>query len=133
MFSYYSENHIQIELKKNWWSYLLFVHNIYPPSDDLGLYWLFFVANEIQFYILVMMPSIYFYQKRNWRNFVLYYLTMIIIGSMLYLTLMTYNREFSTLLTLEEPGLFDALFRHPFGPAGYYAMGICFSIFYFEI
>ena len=28
--------------------------------------------------------------------------------------------------------MFDELFRHPFGPVGYYALGILLSVFYFE-
>lgn len=79
-----------------------------------------------------MIPTIYYYQKRNMRRFVLFYLTFLIIGSMVYLGLMTYLNEFSTLLTVDKENMFDELFRYPFGPIGYYALGIMIAIFYFE-
>ena len=79
-----------------------------------------------------MIPTIYYYQKRNMRRFVLFYLAFLIIGSMVYLGLMTYLNEFSTLLTVDKENMFDELFRYPFGPIGYYALGIMIAIFYFE-
>lgn len=79
-----------------------------------------------------MIPTIYYYQKRNMRRFVLFYLAFLIICSMVYLGLMTYLNEFSTLLTVDKENMFDELFRYPFGPIGYYALGIMIAIFYFE-
>ena len=60
-FAYYDEKYIQSEVKRNWWSYILFINNIYPFQEDQGLYWLYFTANELQFYIFVLAPSLYFY------------------------------------------------------------------------
>lgn len=79
-----------------------------------------------------MIPTIYYYQKRNMRRFVLFYLAFLIIGSMVYLGLMTLLNKFSTLLTVDKENMFDELFRYPFGPIGYYALGIMIAIFYFE-
>jgi hypothetical protein len=61
MFMYYNVKNMQTELRRNWWSYLLFVNNIYPLQEEQSLYWLYFVANELQFYILVMIPCAYYY------------------------------------------------------------------------
>jgi hypothetical protein len=36
------------------------------------------------------------------------------------------------MLTIDADNMFDELFRYPFGPVGYYALGILFAIFYFE-
>lgn len=79
-----------------------------------------------------MIPTIYYYQNRIMRRYVLGYLTFLIIGSMLYLGLMTYFNNFSTLFTVDQENMFDELFRCPFGPIGYYALGIMIAIFYFE-
>ena len=79
-----------------------------------------------------MIPTIYYYQKRNMRRFVLFYLAFLIICSMVYLGLMTLLNKFSTLLTVDKENMFDELFRYPFGPIGYYALGIMIAIFYFE-
>jgi len=44
----------------------------------------------------------------------------------------TDKKGLSTLLTIDDDKMFNELFRRPFGPAGYYALGILLSIFYFE-
>jgi hypothetical protein len=45
---------------------------------------------------------------------------------------MTLWDNFSSMMTVDEESSFDELFRFPLGPVGYYALGILFSIFYFE-
>lgn len=79
-----------------------------------------------------MIPTIYYYQNRIMRGRVLFYLGFLIVGSMLYLGVMTYVYNFSTLFTVDQENMFDELFRYPFGPIGYYALGIMIAIFYFE-
>jgi hypothetical protein len=111
---------------------VLFVSNIYPPQEEQGLYWLFFIANEFQYYVLVLVPSVYLYLKRHKRRLVLGYLIALVLESMLYLFVLTMVYNYSILLTVETDNMFDELFRYPFAPVGYYAMGVMFAIFYFE-
>lgn len=132
MFMHYNTNNLQKELQRNWWAYLLFINNLYPLQEEQGLYWLYFIANELQFYIIVLIPSVYMYQKRYWRKLVISYLCILILSSMLYLFFMTFSNGFSPMLTVDAENMFDELFRYPAGPVGYYAIGILFSIFYFE-
>lgn len=63
-----------------------------------GLYWLYFIANDFQFYILVMMPSIYIYLKKNKRNWILVYLFCLIGESVLYTIIMTSIGGYSSIL-----------------------------------
>lgn len=132
MFMHYNLQNLQAELNRNWWSYMLFICNLYPPSEELGLYWLYFTANELQFYIFVLIPSVYLYQRRYRRKLVLFYLSCLILESILYLSIMTFKNNFSTMLTIDAENMFDELFRYPFGPVGYYAMGILIAIYFFE-
>jgi hypothetical protein len=118
-------------LEKNWWTIMLFVQNFLPPNTLPGLYWIHFVANDLQFYALVMMPSIYLYHNRN-RWFVLGYLTFLIAFSTVYIFYMCWSNGFSSMLNVSDNKMFDYIFRAPFGPVGYYALGILLSIFYFE-
>lgn len=78
-----------------------------------------------------MMPSIYLYHNRN-RWFVLGYLLLLIAFSTTYLFLMSWHNNFSSMLNVSDNKMFDELYRAPFGPVGYYALGIMLSIFYFE-
>ena len=109
----------------------MFINNVYPPASD-GLYWLYFTANELQFYVLVMGPSLYLYQRRYRRRLVLSYLAFLIAGSMAYLIVMTIVHDYSVLLSVNVDSMFDEIFRYPFGPVGYYALGIIHAIFLFE-
>jgi hypothetical protein len=118
-------------VSRDWWSYLLFINNLYPPGSD-GLYWLYFTANELQFYIFVMAPSLYLYQRRYRRRLVLMYLAFLIAASMIYLFLMTIVNDYSVLLTVSVQSMFDKIYRYPIGPVGYYALGIMLAIFLFE-
>ena len=63
---------------------------------------------------------------------VICFLLVIITASMLYLITVTERNKLSTLLTIDNDHMFNQVFKRPFGPAGYYALGILFSIFYFE-
>lgn len=111
---------------------MLFINNVYPVAEEQGLYWLYFIANEFQFYVLVLTPAVYFYQRRHRRRMVLWFLALLILESIAYLFFMTWKNEFSTMLTVDEENMFDELFRYPWGPVGYYAFGIMLAIFYFE-
>ena len=60
------------------------------------------------------------------------YLLLIIGGSITYLVVITINKNLPTMLNIDDNSMFNCLYRRPFGPAGYYSLGILFSIFYFE-
>jgi hypothetical protein len=132
LYSYYNDEHLQAEIKEYWWSYLTMTNNIFPYRKIQGLYWMYFVANLMQFYILVMVPAIYNYQRKRGRQSVIVYLLFLIAASMAYLGTMTGMNDFSTMMTVDEESTFDELFRFPLGPVGYYALGILLAIFYFE-
>ena len=70
-------------LEQYWWSIYLFVQNVIPWNDFPGIYWAGFVANDLQFYALIMMPSIYLYLRRK-RAIVLTYLIGLIVISIAY-------------------------------------------------
>lgn len=63
---------------------------------------------------------------------VLAFLILLILESMAYLFFMTMANGFTTMLTVDLENMFDELYRYPFGPVGYYALGILLAIFYFE-
>ena len=110
----------------------LFVQNLTPWYNEPGLYWLYFIANDFQFYVLVMLPCIYYYHKKNKRWLVIGFLTFLILESIIYLMIITANNNFTTILVIDNNDMFNEIFRRPFGPVGYYAFGILLSIFYFE-
>eukprot|EP00347_Sterkiella_histriomuscorum_P010014 403339018 len=131
-FTYQNENYLQKPLREYWWTIILFIQNVYPWQYQPGMYWSYFVANELQLYIFIMMPSIYFYQRKGKRLLVFIYLLSIMVLSSAYLIIVTVSYKLSTLLTIDDDSMFNLVFRRPFGPAGYFSMGILFSIFYFE-
>jgi hypothetical protein len=108
------------------------IQNVYPLNQETGLYWLYFVASEMQFYIFVLIPSVFFYQKKHLRLRVIGYQFFLIILSISYLFTMTVMNNFSTLLTVDIQNMFDELFRYPIGTVGYYSFGVLLAIFYFE-
>ena len=119
-------------LRQYWWSIILFVSNVLPWDFQPGLYWMFYIANDLQFYIFVMMPAINIYQRKSKRWLVLAYLVILIIFSMTYLFWITITGNYSSILVILDNKMFNAVYRRPFGPVGFYALGILISIFYFE-
>ena len=65
-----------------------------------------------------MIPAIYYYQRKHYRQYVIVYLLFLIFLSMTYLGVMTYVWEFSSMMTVDEESSFDELFRFPVGPVG---------------
>lgn len=63
---------------------------------------------------------------------VLGYLMSIVTISIAYVFYVTVTNDFSSMLTIKDYKMFNELYRRPFGPMGYYALGIMLSIFYFE-
>ncbi len=55
----------------------------------------------MQFYVIVLIPSVFFYQKRRLRGKVIGYQMILILASILYLSIATYKYDFSTLLTVD--------------------------------
>ena len=101
-------------------------------NSEPGLYWLFYVANDLQFYAFVMMPSIYLYQKKSHRKYVLIFNSFLILFSMFYLIIMTWEKDYTTIFIIDSTKKFDLIYRRPYGPVGFYSLGILLSIFYFE-
>ena len=56
----------------------------------------------------------------------------IVTISIAYVFYVTVTNDFSSMLTIKDYKMFNELYRRPFGPMGYYALGIMLSIFYFE-
>ena len=110
----------------------MFIQNVYPWDRQIGLYWMFYVANDLQYYALVMMPAISIYHKRDKRWLVLSILTMLILFSIVYIFAQTMMYEFPPIVTVNTYEMFYIIYRRPFAPVGYYALGIMLSIFYFE-
>jgi hypothetical protein len=79
-----------------------------------------------------MMPSVFIYHKKTKRWAVLIYLSILMLISITYIFWCSISYGFSSILTITNNQMFDQLFRRPFGPVGYYALGIMISIFYFE-
>lgn len=122
-------------LKEYWWVIVLFVQNLLPHQYLPGLYWVQFIANDLQFYILIMMPSVYLYlqgKTRFRRVLVLSYLSLIIACSVLYLFFVTMFNNFPSVINPNDNNMYNAIFRSPFASMGYYSLGIMLSIFYFE-
>lgn len=86
----------------------------------------------MQFYVFVLIPSVFFYQKKHLRMRVIGCQIVLILASITYIFTMTVVNNFSTLLTVDIQNMFDEIFRYPIGTIGYYSMGVLFAIFYFE-
>lgn len=93
---------------------------------------MYYVANDLQFYILVMMPAIRIYHSPGKRWLVLSLLTFLILLSIVYLFSSTLHYDFPAIVNINTLEMFYVIYRRPFGPVGYYALGIMLSIFYFE-
>jgi hypothetical protein len=93
---------------------------------------MYYVANDLQFYALVMMPAISIYHTRGKRWLVLSILTMLIIMSIVYIFVSSIKAEFPSIVSIDKYDMFYIIYRRPFAPVGYYALGIILSIFYFE-
>ena len=78
------------------------------------------------------MPAISVYQRKSKRWLVLTFLVLLIILSISYLFWVSITNEFSSILVIKDNTMFNAIYRRPFGPVGFYALGILLSIFYFE-
>ena len=63
---------------------------------------------------------------------VVIFLTFLIAISMIYLFAITLHQGYSSMLYIDNSFMFSDIFKHPFGPVGFYALGIMASIFYFE-
>ena len=79
-----------------------------------------------------MMPAIYLYQRKGRRMLVFTSLLLVIACSISYLVVITIRENLPTMLNIDDNNMFNYIYRRPFGPAGYYSLGILFSIFYFE-
>ena len=93
---------------------------------------MYYVANDLQFYAFVMIPSIAIYHKRGKRWLVLSLLTLLIAVSIVYIFIFSYSLNLPTVININTPDMFFTIYRRPFAPVGYYALGIMLSIFYFE-
>lgn len=97
------------------------------------MFWLFFVSNELWFFIFIMIPTVALYKRAKNRNVTLIYLTFLIVCSIAYLITVTAVYDLTTLMTVYSINeTFDPLYKRPFGPCGYYALGAMLSIFYYE-
>lgn len=133
IFLYLNDNLIVNPLKDYWWTVIFFIQNLVPwSSPPNGLYWLFPLANDLQMYAFAMMPSIYYYLLKGQREVVLGVLTAIVFGSTTYIFLVVFMEDLSSMLQMSDSAMFNQLYRRPFGPLGYYALGIMFAIFYYE-
>lgn len=79
-----------------------------------------------------MMPAISVYQRKSKRWLVLTFLVLLILLSISYLFWVSITNEFSSILVIKDNTMFNSIYRRPFGPVGFYALGILLSIFYFE-
>lgn len=111
---------------------MLFTQNWIPWSDSVGVYWIYYLANDLQFYALILCPSLYFYMKRNSRTTIVIFLNLLILESMIYLFTVTMLNEYSSMLNFDVNQMYKDFYKRPFGTVGYYAMGILLSIYYFE-
>ncbi len=55
--------YVQEPLSQYWWTILAFCSNVMPWNEQNGLYWLFFVSNDLQFFIVVLIPTLIIYSK----------------------------------------------------------------------
>lgn len=79
-----------------------------------------------------MMPAISAYQRKSKRWLVLTFLVLLIVLSISYLFWISITNSFSSILVIRDNTMFNTIYRRPFGPVGFYALGILLSIFYFE-
>ncbi len=119
-------------IHKYWWTWLLFIQNWVPWSDCEGIYWIYYLANDLQFYAFILCPSLYFYMKRNSRLSIVIFLNLLIFESMVYMFTVTLMKDYSSMLNFDLNDMYNDFYKRPFGPVGYYAMGILLSIYYFE-
>mmetsp|Transcript_11718 Transcript_11718/g.11636 ORF Transcript_11718/g.11636 Transcript_11718/m.11636 type:complete len:320 (+) Transcript_11718:1246-2205(+) len=108
--------------------------NFVPYTKQDGLYWMYFMSNDFQLFIIVLMPSVYFYKIKGSKGYTCLYLGLYIVISVLYLVAQTAYNDFSVLVTIYTyQNIFNPLYRKIYGPSGYYALGCLLGLFYYEI
>jgi len=100
-FLYIYRETLQEGIQEYWWSWLLFIQNWAPWSSSVGVYWIYYIANDLQFYACVLCPSLYFYLKRCKRHSVIIFLSALILLSVLYLFSMTLTNSYSSILNFD--------------------------------
>jgi len=131
-FMYIYQQDLLLGMQEYWYSWLLFIQNWTPWNGSVGIYWVYFVANDLQFYAVILMPLIYFYLKRKRRLTVLICLVLLVVGNMVYLFTVTMLNDYSSMLNFTVNEMYKDFYKRPMGVMGYYAFGILLSICYFE-
>ena len=57
---------------------------------------------------------------------------MLITFSIVYLIVISAKNDLAAYIDLSSVDYFNRVYRRPFGPIGYYSLGIMASIFYYE-
>ncbi|CDW90007.1 UNKNOWN [Stylonychia lemnae] len=131
-FPYIQKHNMQDGLDNYWWTFLVFIQNLYPWTDSTGMYWYFFLANDLQFYIFVLIPSVYMYQKKNMRKVVMVYLVLLVLLTCFFRLSITIDQGYSSIIIIEHNVMFNDLLKRPWSNVGFYACGIITCIFYYE-
>lgn len=106
--------------------------NVLPWYRGAGIYWTYFISNDLQFYLVVLLPTIFVYQRDGGRVWSTIYPIVLITISIVYIITITWLFDYSTLFDIEGNQMPIKLVRRPFAPVGFYAMGVIASIYYYE-
>lgn len=89
-FAYLNEYNLQAELKGYWWTYFIFMSNFIPWDAFGGLFWITYIANDLLFFSLILMPCIYLYRDEKKHKFIYIMLGIIIGISIVYVLVYTF-------------------------------------------
>ena len=80
------ERFIHRDCEAHWWHNLIFINNILPlhptAENQSCLNWMWYVANDLQFFILLIPASVYLYVKKH-RKTLFFFLCCVSLGSVI--------------------------------------------------
>ena len=116
---------------KYWWTNLLFINNLMPWNpEQLWMPWLFYLANDMQ-YFLLSPPIIYLYWKNRKASF--WVLGGLICSAMLYMLIITFAFDLQIQMLDDDPNMLSLLLTKPWCAWNSYFIGGVVGLSYFEL
>ena len=112
-----------------WWQTILFIWNIVPYNNGMHcLGWLWYIANDMQFFLLVPFQIIA-YKKHRYLGYGLTY--FFLFGNILCSLIISAINKLS-INPIVNPNYFLLLYVRPWTRIGAYQVGVLFGMFYYE-
>lgn len=112
-----------------WWETILFLGNLIPYKNGMQcLGWLWYIANDMQFFILLPFQIIA-YKLHRYLGYALAY--FILFGGILASFILSAINNMS-INPVTDPNYFQILYIRPWARIAPYQVGVLFGMFYFE-